>query len=264
MTILVILVILFILWLIIKPYFIKHDTVVLYVGGLGSGKTLVGVSDSLKCLRRNRNKVRWHNLMHPKNKKPKPLLYSTIPIQISKREKSVDLNVDHVLLREKIVEKSVVFIDEASTVANHFETVANNKNLKTLEEWSTFYRHYTKGGYLILTTQNTAKCNYTIRYCCNSAFQLSQFHSVPIPFIGFYWVKIRNIDLTNDVVNVSENNVEDNMRIKIGFFGRRKYDTYAFSDRYIPVPVGENKTSETLKRNDFIDIPRTYLESRIN
>lgn len=257
MTYIIIIICIAILWFIIKPYIIKHDTVTLYVGGLGSGKTLVGVSDALRCLKRNRLKVWLYNLWH-KDKKQKPLFYSTIPVKVSKKEMSIDLTLQHVLLQARIVEKSIIFIDEASTVANAFETVANNHNLKTVEEFSTFFRHYTKGGYMILTTQNTSKCNYTVRYCCNQAFQLSQFRKF---FNLFYWVKIRNIDLTNDVVNVNQTNIEENCRTLIGFFGRKKYDTYAFSVRYDTVPYQEEKTSKTsLKRLEFIDVPREYQE----
>lgn len=260
MTILILLSIVFVLWLIIKPYIIKHDTVTLYVGGLGSGKTLIGVNDALKCLKRNRIKVLFYNLFHPKKLKKKPLLYSTIPIRISKKELSVDLTTEHLLLQKAIVEKSVLFIDEASTVANSFENVANNKNLKTVEEFSTFFRHYTKGGYMILTTQNTSKCNYVVRYCCNQAFQLSQFTNI---LNIAYCVKIRNIDLTNDVVNINQSNLEENTRNLVGFFGRRKYNTYAFYPRYKDVPFEVEKISnDDLTRHTFAQVQRTYIEPK--
>lgn len=262
LVILIILAIAFILWFIIKPYIIKHDTVTLYVGGLGSGKTLIGVKDALHCLRRNRVKVFWHNLFHPKDKKPKPMLYSTIPVRISSREISLDLDADHLMLQKSIIEKSVLFIDEASTVANSFENVSNNKNLKSLEEFSTFFRHFTRGGYLILTTQNTAKCNYVVRYCTNQAFQLSQFRNI---LNIVYWVKCRNLDLTNDVVNVSESNLEDSTRNLIGFFGRRAYNTYAFHPRYKSVPKGaERFSNDDLTRRTFAQIPREYVEPKTN
>lgn len=257
MIVLAIIAICFVLWLIIKPYIIKHDTCTLYVGGLGSGKTLVGVSDSLRCLKRMRFKVWFYNLFHPFKKKPKPLLYSNIPIRVSRREMSAKLKLEHLLLKEKMIEKSVCFIDEASTVANSFETVANNQNLKVVELWSTLYRHFTKGGFLILTTQNTSKCNYIIRYCCNQAYQLSQFRSFPIPLIGFWFNRIRNIDMTNDVVNISQNNIEENTRVLFGFFGRRKYDTYCFSEIVSDLPLSDpEEFSASLKTTDFVIIPR--------
>lgn len=260
MTFLYIILAIALIWLFVKPYVIKHDTVSLYTGSLGSGKTLVGVSDALRMLRKNRIKVFWHNLWH-KDKKPKPMLYSSIPIQISKKEKSLDLKTEHILMTERITEKSVVFIDEVSLFLNSFETVITNNNVKTVEEMATLFRHYTKGGFLIMTTQNTSKCNYVIRYCCNECFNLSNFNTIPI--IHFvYWHKIRHITLTDDVKTIEEGQSEDNSDWHFGFFGRRKYDTYAFSERYNTVPEGETTQSLTLKRLDFIHIPKQYIEPK--
>lgn len=260
MTILITFAVVFILWLIIKPYIIKHDTVSLYVGSLGSGKTLVGVSDSVRMLRKNRMKVAWYNLWH-KTKKPKPMLYSSIPIKVSKKEMSIDLKTEHVLMTERVIEKSVLFIDEVSLFLNSFETVTTNRNIKTVEEFATLFRHYTKGGYLIMTTQNTAKCNYVIRYCCNECYNLSNFNTIPLIHL-IYWHKIRHITLTDDIKTIEEGQAEDNADWHIGFFGRRKYDTYAFSERYNTVPQGTDKRSDTMKRLDFIHVPRQYIEPK--
>lgn len=260
MIILLILVTIFILYLIIKPYVIRHDTVALYTGGLGSGKTLVGVTDALRLLRRNRLKVWWHNLWH-KTKKEKPLLYSSIPIRISKKEMSIDLKTEHILLTERVNEKSVVFIDEVGLFLNSFVTVLSNKNVKTVEEFATLYRHYTKGGYLVMTTQSTAKCSYVIRYCCNEAYVLSDFNTIPLVHL-IYWHKVRHITLTDDIKTIEEGQSESNADWHFGFFGRRKYDTYAFSERYNTVPQGTITTSSTLKRNDFVQIPIDYVEPK--
>ena len=105
MTLLIIFAIIFILYLIVKPYIIKHDTVALYTGGLGSGKTLIAVTDCLRLLRRNRFKIWWYNIWH-KTKKEKPMLYSSIPIRISKKEMSIDLKTEHVTLTERLNENN--------------------------------------------------------------------------------------------------------------------------------------------------------------
>lgn len=255
-----ILAIIFILWLIIRPYAIRHDTVALYTGGLGSGKTLIGVQDCLKLLRKNRLKVRWHNLWH-KTKKELPMLYSSIPIRISENEMSLDLKLEHILMTERVNEKSVIFIDEVGLFLNSFITVLTNKNVKTVEQWATLYRHFTKGGYLVMTTQSTAKCSYVIRYCCNEAYVLSDFNTIPL-LHTVYWHKVRHITLTDDIKTIEEGHSEDNADWHFGFFGRRKYDTYAFSEIYNTVPKGENTCSHTMKRNDFITLPKEYIEPR--
>ncbi len=53
-----------IIWLIwlIRPYVIKHDTTILFTGGLGSGKTLESVKRAMVLVRKNRFfKYYWHN-----------------------------------------------------------------------------------------------------------------------------------------------------------------------------------------------------------
>lgn len=50
------------MWFILKPYFIKHDTTILFTGGLGSGKTLESVKRSIVLIRKNRiTKYAWPN-----------------------------------------------------------------------------------------------------------------------------------------------------------------------------------------------------------
>lgn len=50
------------IWLVLKAYFEKYDTIIAYTGGLGSGKTFKGVQQSIKLLRKNRFKVRIYNV----------------------------------------------------------------------------------------------------------------------------------------------------------------------------------------------------------
>ena len=52
------------IWLIwlLRPYFIKHDTTILFTGGLGSGKTLESVKKAILLTRKNRFfKYNWAN-----------------------------------------------------------------------------------------------------------------------------------------------------------------------------------------------------------
>ena len=48
------LVLLIVLWRLLKPYMIKHDTTILFSGGLGSGKTLESVKQSIVLIRKQR------------------------------------------------------------------------------------------------------------------------------------------------------------------------------------------------------------------
>lgn len=47
-------VLLIVLYFLLKPYVIKHDTTILFTGGLGSGKTLESVKQAIVLIRKNR------------------------------------------------------------------------------------------------------------------------------------------------------------------------------------------------------------------
>lgn len=95
--ILFIIIAIILIYILLKCYFEKYDNAIGYTGGLGSGKTLKGVSLSIKLLRRNRLKVSWlnfktwvYNLFHKYKKKfinEKPMLYSSIPIFIKSKNR---------------------------------------------------------------------------------------------------------------------------------------------------------------------------------
>lgn len=100
-SIIIILIAIFLIWLILKVYFEKFDTVIAYTGGLGSGKTFKGVGRSINLLNRVRLSVLFgnikngiYNLFHKEKKaiiKEVPRLYSSIPIFIKQKSRKFKL-----------------------------------------------------------------------------------------------------------------------------------------------------------------------------
>lgn len=258
MTLLFCLVIVYIVWKIVKPYFIHYDTVLLFTGGLGSGKSLLSSQYALTLLRKNRWKVFFHNLTHPKDKWQKPLLYSSIPFMVSKKESAVRLTPEHLLLHSALVPRSVVFLDELDSFANQFDYQKANI-LENFNEFCRLYRHYTKGGYLVTNTQASDNCVLQIRRRINTCFNLMHFKR---HFWVFYSVKIRNISLSEELKTVEEGNKEDSMSTKIGimpFF--RHYDTFCYSCRYGSVPFHAESRFSKLKTNVLIECPNGHTPS---
>lgn len=261
MTLIIIISAIFLFIWFLKIYFPKFDNVVLYTGTLGSGKTFCAVKTSLKLLKKNRFKVRLYNLFHSKSKrKEKPLLYSNIPVRISKYEWSVPLKAEHFCMTEAIVPKSIVLSDEIALILsqNDFKTV----NDKAISEFCTLFRQYTEGGTWVLTTQNVKKVNHHIRRCLDSAYRLSNFRSY---FRIFYKVEVRHIDICEDTINVNEGHSEDTNSRIIGIIGSRKYDTYCYSVRYKTVPFGLNIPFKKYKTKKISRIPiKTVLKNNID
>lgn len=239
---------------IVKPYFLHYDTLIAFTGGLGSGKSLMSVKQALKLLRKNRLKVWWYNLWHPRKKRPRPKLYSSIPVRISRREYAEVLTPQHLLLWEALVPRSVVFIDEIGAFANQFlykhPLILNNFN-----EFVRLFRHYTRGGYLVCNDQCSENIVLEIRRRINVVFNLMHFKK----FLIVCWCKCRNISISEEIKTVEEGNTEDNMRTLFGLLPLfwRHYDTYCYANRYLSVPKGISTRWKQLQTNALLALPKS-------
>ena len=93
-------VIVWLIWL-LKPYVIKHDTTILFTGGLGSGKTLESVKKAIVLVRKNRFiKYKWGNrLIKLKNK-------------IRKLKNKLRAKKYNSLIKRKEIEKAKTYADK--------------------------------------------------------------------------------------------------------------------------------------------------------
>ena len=266
MELLIILIACVAVYLIAKPYFIKHDTLVSFTGGLGAGKTFMSTQTAIVLYRKQLLWVKIYNIFHPKRKLLEPELYSNIPLRKGLFSYAIKLEKEHLLLQKRVIPRSVVFLDEVDVWANQFQhdnpCIVNKKGGDSdgnFDEFCRFYRHYTKGGYLIFNTQATANENLTIRRRQNTVVQLFHFRKWGIPLLWpniIYTVYARNVTLSDDVKTVEENNAEDNMRLMIGFMPLiKKYDTYCYSDRYETVPYEKEYRFKRLKTNKTLIAP---------
>lgn len=262
MTILIIIIaVILILIILSRFYTIREETVIGLTGGLGTGKTLIGVTKSVNLLKRARFKwwIDTHIFLW-KKKREKPQLYSNIPIRISKKEWATELTEQHLLLQEKIIEKSIVFMDEIGAYASQWEY--NNPNAKeTFDEFIRLFRHYTKGGYLIATEQCSENIILTVRRRINTINNLMHFKK----WLGiFYTVRVRKISISEEIKTIEENNAEDNMKTMVGLLiGKRKmYDTYCYSGRYKTVPKGQNNLYNDYKKYTLMRISKELVKPK--
>lgn len=298
-VIVVALVVAVILFIIIKPYFIKYDTICGYTGGLGSGKSFMSSLTAVRLLKKNRLRTWFYNIKQRILRRPlleKPLLYSSIPIRISKKEMSKVLTADMLTLQESLVKGSVVYIDEVDVFANQFAfgnhniiECASKKELTAkregkedydsglFDEFMRLFRHLWSSpaceSRMIVNTQATSNITTIIRRRMNTVFVLSRFriHKVPIlchlPFISwlfrFYTVECRNITITDEITNTSDGNTEDNMRIVFGFMPLRKlYDTHCYKHRADTIPDKYQKTWKKLTTERLLKAPIDRLKNK--
>lgn len=239
-----------------RLYRLRFDTVIAFTGGLGSGKTFLSVKYAIKLLSKQRWRVWWHNLLHPHNRWEKPLLYSNIPVKISKIENAVMLESDHLLLVRRIVPRSVVLIDEVGSFASQFDFNIPNV-LDNFNEFVRLFRHYTLGGYLIVNDQCSENIVLQIRRRINTVFNLMRFRT----WLGIvHSCYVRNISVSEEIKTIEEQDTEDNATLLLGFMPLfRRYDTYCYSEKYKPVPEVKERCFARMKRNRLLDVPKARV-----
>ena len=248
-----------VLWRFFSSYRLKtFDTVVAFTGGLGSGKSFLSTELAVKLLRRKRREVWFKNLFRKKGEKlPLPYLYSSIPVEVSKKEKAIILTEKHLTLQERLVPGSVCFIDEIGSFCSQFDYKA--KNADVFDEFVRFYRHYTRNGYLVCNDQCSENIVLQVRRRLNTVYNLMGFRKW---FGIFYTVKVRNISVSEEIKTIEEQDTEDNMTTLFGLLPlRKRYDTHCYAPRYDYVPEGDPQRHTILQKLDILRLPKQEVQT---
>ena len=237
-----------------KLYFLKVDHTLMFTGAPGTGKTNEMVRMALKLYKKAKRQVKKHNRWH-KDKWEEPILYSNIPIRINRSTWSTELKLEHLLLTERQTKKAITVITEIGKIASQYEW--NNLNVQeNLNDYISLYRHYTHGGYFLCDDQSSDNVAVNIRRRLGTVLNMLHLHK----FWIFYWVKMRNITISEDIKTIEDDSAETNMRWRFGLFPlfMKRYDTYSFSERYNTVPNGQLNHFNKYKINKILDLPEAY------
>lgn len=278
------LVALIIAYIAIKPYFMRFDTVVAFTGGLGTGKSYISTLTAVRLLKKARWKTKVYNLLHPFQKLEMPLLYSSIPIRISRKEMSVRLDPDTLLLQHKFVKGSVVLLDEVDVFANQFamgnENIIDTSSKKQIsaklenvsretydsglfDEEVRLFRHLHSSSAvearLVVNSQATSNITTIIRRRMNTVFVLSKFRLWKVPFTFgrvplLYTVRCREITITDEISNTDGADKNETTKLMIGFAPFSPlYSTHCYKHRldgvdYQPVEHWQKLTTNRLTK----------------
>ena len=272
LTLIVILIGLLVLFIVLrrKLYRITPDHTLMFTGAPGTGKTLKAVEMTLQLyskvkrqVRKENRKIKLFNKFRKLKKplQPKPLLLSNMPIRISRKEWSQDFKPEHAFLLESIGYKSVTFITELGKFArkHDWQNPYNNVNI---DEFISLYRHYTKGGYFVCDDQSHSQIYIDIRERIGTVINMLHLRK----FWKIYWVRMRNIHISEGITVVEDQMTEDAMKWHFGLFPlfRKRYDTYAFSERYKTVPPGTIKSHSHYKINRYLKVPQVRRDKHRN
>lgn len=256
------------LYKILKPYFIKYDSTLLFTGGLGSGKTLNSVKTAVSLYRRSLLEWRFKcfkvRLLSFLSKLPpfkkhlqapslpeKPLLISNVPILLNRKKNiySCALTAEILTLKERIPEHSIVVIDEMPLLVNQFnwnqEEVKNNLN-----EFIALFRHYV-GGYLIVNGQSESEIVKQVRAKLNSGFWCFHFQK----FLCFYRYKVVHFMISENQTASSTDFLDEHIKFTYGILPLHKqYDSRYMSVRY-------NRVKNAYKPTQFTQLKKETLLS---
>lgn len=244
-------------------YKVSNNSVICFTGGLGSGKTLMGVYYALGRLSKRRRQYKFKQFFrkifkpayYELYKDSEPLLYSNIPIN---SPYFVELQAEHITLDRKINEYSVVFIDELGQVASQHDW--NKTKVKiNLNEYIRFFRHYIDGS-LIVTDQSADEIAVGIRRRINVIYNLNDLVKlIPIPGFTLIRTTITPITVIEDLQTVEKTDVGELEKhfIYALLLGRKKmYESRTYKHRYDNVTLIPDipQTPASLYTNDFIEI----------
>ncbi len=255
-TVILLVIVIIVAWKLITAYRLNtYDTVVAFTGGLGSGKSFLSVHMAVKLLRRKRLQVWWYNLWHKNDKLERPLLYSSIPVRVSKKEMATMLTDKHLLLQKHIVKNSVLLLDEIGGYCSQFDYKA--VNAEVFDEFIRFFRHYVQG-YLVCNDQCSENIVLQVRRRLNTVYNLMGFRKRI--FGLFYTVKVRNISVSEEIKTIEEQDTEDNMTTLIGIMPRfKRYDTHCYAHRYDRVPTSEETIHAELSTDTILRMSKAKV-----
>ena len=149
------------------------------------------------------------------------MFYTNIPVKF----KHVRVTEDILKRKKRIAYKSVVFLSEASLVADNMlykDTEANNRIML----FAKLFGHYSRGGKLFIESQSIGDIAVAIRRCISSKYYID--HSIKIPFFRIMYLRYERYTEDGTSINTYE---DDNEFTKYLISKKifKKFDSYCYS-----------------------------------
>lgn len=240
-------------WIYIRKHFKfpKFGSLCVVTGSLKTGKTTFSLHLAYKTYRRNLRRVKVRNFFAKMFSKPLeelPLFYSTIPVGFP----HVRVTTDLLERRERFAYKSVVWIDEASLLADSQLYKDTELNAKLLE-FCKLFGHETKGGCLFLTSHCLSELHMSMRRVSSEYFYTNGLMSW-LPFFMVVTVREERYSEDGAAINTYDSDVEDTMkRVIIPKRVWKKFDCYCYSVMTDDLPVAQDVVeADTLKCEEVV------------
>lgn len=249
----------------------KLNNLVLTSGGVKTGKSSLTVYFAWK---KYKAALRWYKIskfvigIFSKKKADeieKPLLYSNIPLKCE----YVPLTKEIILRQQRPRYKSVVFVDEASLLADSMAWTDDNVN-ENIRLFFKLIAHETHGGCAVIDSQQPTDLHFGIKRNISSYFYIHRIRKLPF-FIVLYVREMLYSDEAG-VQNVFNDDIEFGMR-RIIMSKRiwKMFDCFAFSGLTDALPVADQvvdgrKLKDLKVRGEYLTfrVPRKSKEEKKN
>lgn len=229
----------FIYWRFRKNFkFLNAPSFALVTGGVKTGKTELTCCLAQKDFKRVHRRwriSRWFcKLFHKKFETEEPLFYTNGKTSFkslkSKRPHKLDkcirvVSLDSLLRLERYNYKSVIWIQEASLMADNMDFNNIDKNIE-LSLWTKLIAHETRGGKVYIDTQSVLDLHYAFKRVLSTYYFIQKRKD----FWFFAIVYIREMINTENGINAFTDDVDETTRkVFLPRWWFKRYDRYEFS-----------------------------------
>lgn len=248
-----------------KFKFAKVGSLALVTGGVKCGKSTTSVAIVRREYKMRTRRVKFKNFFRKLFNRPLielPLIYSNVPLGMP----YVPLTEDLLLRKKRFVYGSVIYVQEASLVADS-QLIRDMDINERLMLFNKLIGHETKGGCIIYDTQCIGDVHYSLKRCVSNYFYIH--HLIKwIPFILIAKVQECRYSDDGSTITVSNEDVEDTLKSVILSKRNWKYfDCYCYSVLTDDLPVENtlvynNIRTSNLKANNILSFRKLKKEGK--
>jgi len=239
----------------------KIGSLALVTGGVKCGKSTLSVAIAVSEYKRRLRATKRRNFFRKIFGKPQielPLLYSNVPLGLP----YVQVTEDLLLRRKRFVYGSVIYIQEASLVADS-QLIKDKDVNERLLLFNKLIGHETKGGCVIYDTQSVADNHYSVKRCLSEYIYIHHLTKW-LPFFLLAHVEENRYSDDGTIISTQNEDVENKLRKVII---RKKYwkyfDCYCYSCLTDNLPVEDkvihnNIATEDLKAKHIVSFRQNF------
>lgn len=227
----------------------RSASLTLVSGGVKCGKSTFSVALVRSEFRKRTRAVKIRNFFAKLFKKPLrelPLVYSNVPLAMP----YVPLTDDLLLRKKRFVYGSVIYVQEASLVADS-QLIRDMDINQRLLLFNKLIGHTTKGGCVIYDTQSVSDTHYSIKRCLSEYFYIHKLIKW-VPFVLIAKVQETRYSDDGTIILAQNDDIENHLKtVLISKKNWKYFDCYCYSVLTDELDVEKNIINNDLKTQDL-------------